>query len=164
MEIYKTPSSGSNGMYSGIIKHNIRITKDNQSELTDKDMVFICVDSPSVRNFISAYLAENEIPFIDSGMGLECSNNSLNGLVRVTAGFHGHYNHLKEAYGDDFADVGDDVYKSNIQIAELNSLAAVLSIIKWKKMLGVYNDYSGGSLNLIYSVASDKIIHQKHED
>lgn len=151
-------------MHSGIIKHNIRITKDNQSELTDKDMVFICVDSPSVRNSISAYLAENEIPFIDSGMGLECSNNSLNGLVRVTAGFHGHYNHLKEAYGDDFADVEDDVYKSNIQIAELNSLAAILSIIKWKKMLGVYNDYSGGSLNLIYSVASDKIIHQKHED
>ena len=156
-EIYKR-------MHSGILAHPVRITKDNQSELMDKNMVFICVDNPSVRNSISAYLAENEIPFIDSGMGLECSNNSLNGLVRVTAGFHGHYNHLKEAYGDDFADVGDDAYKSNIQIAELNSLAAVLSIIKWKKMLGVYNDYSGGSLNLIYSVASDKIIHQKHED
>ena len=97
-------------------------------------------------------------------MGLECSNTSLNGLVRVTTGFHGHYNHLKEAYGDGFADVEDDVYKSNIQIAELNSLAAVLSIIKWKKMLGVYNDYAGGSLNLIYSVASDNITHPKYED
>lgn len=156
-EIYKR-------MHSGILAHPVRITKDNQSELMDKNMVFICVDNPSVRNSISAYLAENEIPFIDSGMGLECSNNSLNGLVRITTGFYGHYNHLKEAYGDGLADVEDDVYKSNIQIAELNSLAAVLSIIKWKKMLGVYNDYSGGSLNLIYSVASDNITHQKYED
>ena len=156
-EIYKQ-------MHSGILAHPVRITKDNQSELMDKNMVFICVDNPSVRNSISAYLAENEIPFIDSGMGLECSNNSLNGLVRVTTGFHGHYNHLKEAYGDGLADVEDDVYKSNIQIAELNSLAAVLSIIKWKKMLGVYNDYAGGSLNLIYSVASDNITHPKYED
>lgn len=151
-------------MHSGVHVHPVRITKDNQSELVDKNMVFICVDNPSVRNSTSAYLAENEIPFIDSGMGLECSNNSLNGLVRITTGFHGHYNHLKEAYGDGLADVEDDVYKSNIQIAELNSLAAVLSIIKWKKMLGVYNDYSGGSLNLIYSVASDSITHQKYED
>lgn len=156
-EIYKR-------MHSGILAHPVRITKDNQSELMDKNMVFICVDNPSVRNSISAYLAENEIPFIDSGMGLECSNNSLNGLVRITTGFYGHYNHLKEAYGDGLANVEDDVYKSNIQIAELNSLAAVLSIIKWKKMLGVYNDYSGGSLNLIYSVASDSITHQKYED
>ncbi len=156
-EIYKR-------MHSGILAHPVRITKDNQSELMDKNMVFICVDNPSVRNSISAYLAENEIPFIDSGMGLECSNNSLNGLVRITTGFYGHYNHLKEAYGDGLTDVEDDVYKSNIQIAELNSLAAVLSIIKWKKMLGVYNDYSGGSLNLIYSVASDSITHQKYED
>lgn len=156
-EIYKR-------MHSGILAHPVRITKDNQSELMDKNMVFICVDNPSVRNSISAYLAENEIPFIDSGMGLECSNNSLNGLVRITTGFYRHYNHLKEAYGDGLADVEDDVYKSNIQIAELNSLAAVLSIIKWKKMLGVYNDYSGGSLNLIYSVASDSITHQKYED
>lgn len=156
-EIYKQ-------MHSGILAHPVRITKDNQSELMDKNMVFICVDNPSVRNSISAYLAENEIPFIDSGMGLECSNNSLNGLVRITTGFYGHYNHLKESYGDGLADVEDDVYKSNIQIAELNSLAAVLSIIKWKKMLGVYNDYSGGSLNLIYSVASDSITHQKYED
>lgn len=156
-EIYKR-------MHSGILAHPVRITKDNQSELMDKNMVFICVDNPSVRNFISAYLAENEIPFIDSGMGLECSNNSLNGLVRITTGFYRHYNHLKEAYGNGLADVEDDVYKSNIQIAELNSLAAVLSIIKWKKMLGVYNDYSGGSLNLIYSVASDSITHQKYED
>ena len=151
-------------MHTGIVPHRIRITKDNISELDDKDMVFICIDSPSVRNFISSYLADRNLSFIDSGMGLECSNDRLSGLVRVTEGFYGHYNHLKDAYGDSATNGEEDMYKSNIQIAELNSLAAALSIIQWKKMLGVYNDYSVGCLNFIYSVAGNNITHQKYED
>lgn len=150
-------------MHTGIIPHRIRITKDNISELDDKDMVFICIDNPSVRNFISTYLADNNLSFIDSGMGLECSNDRLSGLVRVTEGFYGHYNHLKDAYGESVTDGEEDMYKSNIQIAELNSLAAALSIIQWKKMLGVYNDYSDGSMNFIYSVSGNSITHQKYE-
>lgn len=150
-------------MHTGIIPHLIRITKDNISELDDKDMVFICIDNPSVRNFISTYLADHNLSFIDSGMGLECSNDRLSGLVRVTEGFYGHYNHLKDAYGESVTDGEEDMYKSNIQIAELNSLAAALSIIQWKKMLGVYNDYSDGSMNFIYSVSGNSITHQKYE-
>ena len=150
-------------MHTGIIPHRIRITKDNISELNDKDMVFICIDSPSVRNFISSYLADHNLSFIDSGMGLECSNDRLSGLVRVTEGFYGHYNHLKDAYGDSATNGEEDMYKSNIQIAELNSLAAALSIIQWKKMLGVYNDYSDGSMNFIYSISGNSITHQKYE-
>lgn len=150
-------------MHTGIIPHRIRITKDNISELDDKDMVFICIDTPSVRNFISTYLADHNLSFIDSGMGLECSNDRLSGLVRVTEGFYGHYNHLKDAYGESVTDGEEDMYKSNIQIAELNSLAAALSIIQWKKMLGVYNDYSDGSMNFIYSVSGNSITHQKYE-
>lgn len=150
-------------MHTGIIPHRIRITKDNISELDDKDMVFICIDNPSVRNFISTYLADHNLSFIDSGMGLECSNDRLSGLVRVTEGFYGHYNHLKDAYGESVTDGEEDMYKSNIQIAELNSLAAALSIIQWKKMLGVYNDYSDGSMNFIYSVSGNSITHQKYE-
>ena len=150
-------------MHTGIIPHRIRITKDNISELDDKEMVFICIDNPSVRNFISTYLADHNLSFIDSGMGLECSNDRLSGLVRVTEGFYGHYNHLKDAYGESVTDGEEDMYKSNIQIAELNSLAAALSIIQWKKMLGVYNDYSDGSMNFIYSVSGNSITHQKYE-
>lgn len=151
-------------MHLGIKPHRVRITIDNVNELEDKDMVFICVDCPYVRNYISSYLAEKQLPFIDSGMGLEFSNNSLTGLVRVTEGFYGHYNHLKDAYGDTNINAADDMYKSNIQIAELNSLAATLSIIQWKRMIGIYNDYTNGSLNFIYSVAANTITHQKYEN
>ena len=34
----------------------------------------------------------------------------------------------------------EDMYASDIQIAELNALAASLSIIRWKKMIGFYAD------------------------
>ncbi len=33
-----------------------------------------------------------------------------------------------------------DLYATDIQIAELNALAAILSVIRWKKMLGFYVD------------------------
>ena len=34
----------------------------------------------------------------------------------------------------------NDEYASNIQIADLNSLNAVLAVIRWKKMFGFYQD------------------------
>ena len=34
----------------------------------------------------------------------------------------------------------NDEYATDIQIAELNALAADLSVIRWKKMLGFYAD------------------------
>lgn len=151
-------------MHSGVISHINRINSDNISELLNMDVVFICVDDPSVRNYISSYLADNNITFIDSGMGLECSSDRLSGLIRVTTGFYGHYNHLKEAYGDDVSDVDENAYKSNIQIAELNALAAVLSIIQWKRMVEFYNNQTDGYLNFVYSIAGNNIEHQTYEN
>jgi hypothetical protein len=34
----------------------------------------------------------------------------------------------------------DDIYATNIQVADLNALNAVLAIIKWKKLRGFYCD------------------------
>lgn len=35
---------------------------------------------------------------------------------------------------------GQDVYASNIQVADLNALNACLAVVKWKKLRGVYRD------------------------
>jgi hypothetical protein len=32
------------------------------------------------------------------------------------------------------------LYATNIQIAELNALSAVLAVVKWKKLWGLYKD------------------------
>ena len=36
--------------------------------------------------------------------------------------------------------VGDAVYSRNIQLGELNALAAVLAVLRWKRYLGFYLD------------------------
>ena len=52
---------------------------------------------------------------------------------------------------------------SNIQVAELNALAAMLSIIKWKRIVEFYGDTTcAGDLNIAYSVADNAIIHSTH--
>ena len=38
------------------------------------------------------------------------------------------------------SDIPDDVYKSNIQISELNALNACIAVIKYKQIRGFYLD------------------------
>jgi hypothetical protein len=37
----------------------------------------------------------------------------------------------------------DDLYRSNIQVADLNALNATLAVVKWKKIRGFYRDLEG---------------------
>lgn len=102
-------------IHTRIIPHKENITQDNVAFLKDMSSVFLCVDSVDVRNSIARYLIENEISFIDSGLGIDLSDNKLNGMVRITTGFKEHYSHIKEVFSGN--DIKDDVYASNIQIA-----------------------------------------------
>jgi hypothetical protein len=44
-------------------------------------------------------------------------------------------------------DAPDDVYRTNIQIAELNALNAAIAVIRFKQLRGFYvDDVKGGSL------------------
>ncbi len=148
--------------HKGVIPHKVRVKPDNFSELDDMDMVFICVDSVSARNLIAGYLIEKGKPFIDSGMGLEKANDQLVGQVRVTTGLPSHHLHVKEAFGDSTID--DDIYASNIQLSELNCLAANLMLIKWKRLIGIYNDQAEHDFNSVYSIGSNKLLQAQYED
>ena len=52
------------------------------------------------------------------------------------------------------------MYASNIQIAELNAMAAIYSIIKWKKMLGFYCD-TKQEVRSVYSINDNDIYNGK---
>ena len=120
-------------------------------------MVFICVDKVSVRAMIANHLIDIGHPFIDSGLGFNINDNGrIAGQVRVTTGVNGQYNHIKDAFGS--VDVDDDLYASNIQVAELNSFAALMSILKWKRMLGFYADDAADDQSFSYSVQGNTII------
>ncbi len=117
-------------MNSAIKCHVEMIGANNVHQLYDYDMVFVCIDSNTARNFITRNLADNNVTFIDSGLGLFATDNSVGGNVRVTTAFSGRYDHLRDAFGCSDLDNEDNPYKTNIQIAELNSIAAAFSFIK----------------------------------
>ncbi|MDP2722191.1 MAG: ThiF family adenylyltransferase [Bacteroidales bacterium] len=144
-------------MHKRIFPHKEHITPDNIEVLKEMDYIFLSVDSVSVRKEIAGYLIDKGLYFIDSGLGVNLSENKLSGLVRITSGFPEHHGHIKEAFGGD--DAEDDVYASNIQIAELNALAAIHAIIKWKKMLGFYHD-TICEVNSIYSINDNDLLNE----
>ena len=70
---------------------------------------------------------------------VEKVEDKLVAMVRVTAADAQHKDHLPQRVS--FADAeGDEEYKDNIQIAELNMLNAALAVIRWKRMVGFYAD------------------------
>lgn len=151
-------------MHKGIIAHPVRITRENMSELDNLDFVFICVDSGSVRAEIANHLADLNKPFIDSGLGFTISGQGkIVGQIRVTTGFQDHYDHLRDSFGSE--DSKDDLYASNIQVAELNAIAAEFMILKWKRMLGFYGDMtSADDANAIYAVQENAVLKMTDDD
>jgi len=149
-------------MHSGIVAHTVNIDQQNLALLDSMDYVFLSLDKVRPKKFIAQYLLSKNIPFIDSGMGLDLDiNGKLEGLLHVAIGTQKCYKHLNESFGDESAD--DDAYASDVQIAELNSLAADLSVISWKKMLGFYADRSNEYMS-VYDPTDNEIINKSDND
>ncbi|MBS1993461.1 MAG: ThiF family adenylyltransferase [Cyanobacteria bacterium SZAS LIN-3] len=125
-------------MHSGIIDHPVFIDAANIDELRDMDFVFVCVDDGEAKKFVVEKLEDFELPFIDVGLGVQLTGDSLGGIVRVTSSTEQRRGHFRDRVS--FEDLGNNEYNRNIQIAELNSLNAALAVIKWKKLFGYYRD------------------------
>jgi hypothetical protein len=69
----------------------------------------------------------------------------LTGLAKVTAYLPGDDTELptKAAVAPE-----DDDYTSNIQIADLNALNAILAVIRWKRHIGFYASYERTNLTV----------------
>lgn len=126
-------------MKRGIEAHAYAITEDNVEELKGLDFVFLSMEGGAVKRMIVDRLTEWGIPFIDVGMGLDNRDGTIGGILRVTASTPTKRDHVERCI--DFSDPGpDDIYDDNIQVADLNALNAALAVIKWKKLMGVYDD------------------------
>lgn len=127
-------------MHRRIIPHAVAISADNLHLLEGLSFVFICIDGGAAKRAIFQKLEALGISFIDVGMGLELVDDSLGGLLRVTTSTPDNREHI---YQDkvNFSDGReDDIYTSNIQVADLNALNAAMAVIKWKKLRGFYRD------------------------
>lgn len=128
-------------MRHDIVAHAVRVTSENLHLLDDLDFVFLCVDVTPAKAEIVAGLRERDIPFVDTGMGASLGQNGLTGMVRSTL-----------VTPDDAASAlrsvalgstDDNLYETNIQIAELNSLNACLAMLQFKIHFGFYQARPG---------------------
>ena len=128
-------------MRRGIFSHHEFIDEETVDQLVGFDFVFLCVDKPAVRKLVSDFLHNQKIPFIDVGMELELieEQQCLIGISRVTLSTPEKSEHFCRHVS--FEENGaDDLYRSNIQVADLNAMNAALAVIKWKKHYGFYQD------------------------
>lgn len=131
------------GIYSrlhrGIVVHAEYVGPTNVELLRDMQFVFLCLDRGTAKKMIVERLEEFGIPFIDVGMGVYASGNTLGGILRVTTSTPEQRDHVRNRVPFSDGD-GNNEYARNIQIADLNALNAALAVIKWKKHFGFYLD------------------------
>lgn len=127
-------------MHRRIVAHGIHLKADNLHLLNGTTFAFLSMDAGEEKRLVIGKLEALGVPFIDSGMGLELNDGSLGGILRVTASTPEKRDHVHEGRISFTGGGLDDIYSSNIQVADLNALNAVMAIIKWKKIRGFYRD------------------------
>jgi hypothetical protein len=128
-------------MHRGITAIPEAVTADNLDILDGIDFAFLSLDAGEAKAALLARLHERGVAFVDIGMGLELGDNGLSGILRVTTSTPATRDTVGAHARIPLAGGGaKDVYASNIQVADLNALNAVLAVIKWKKLCGFYCD------------------------
>ena len=127
-------------MHRGIVTHAVRLTADNLGLLDGTTFAFISMDAGEDKRAVVNKLEALGVSFVDAGMGLELVDSSLGGILRVTASTPDAREHVHSGRVSFAGGGAQDLYASNIQVADLNSLNACLAVIKWKKLCGFYRD------------------------
>lgn len=125
-------------LHRGIRAHPVMIDESNVSQLASYDAVFVCVDSSRARRLIAETLAESTTVMFDTGMGVKLSDGSeLFGIVRLStldcSSAVEAMASMPLASEDD-----DNLYGTNVQVADLNCLNAYLAVEAWKKRFSFY--------------------------
>ena len=125
-------------MRRGITAHG-HIDEETVDVLEDMDFVFISIDQGHSRKLLVEKLEASGVPFVDVGMGVLETDESLIGQIRTTLSAEGSREEARSRLPLlDNAAVNE--YGRNIQIVELNALNAALAVIQWKQYLGYYGD------------------------
>ena len=114
------------------------IDQSSADALAGVTFAFVCVDKGSARSAIFDLLIELGIPFIDVGMGLKRKDGPISGMLRVTYYSKEDAAAMRARQLAEMSDTPDNLYKANIQIAELNAMNACLALVRYKQLLGFY--------------------------
>ena len=147
-------------IHTGIVAHPYDLDASTVDELAGSDFVFVCVDVGPAKAQIVEALERLDIPFIDVGMGINEHDDTLGGILRVTCSTPGRREHFRRRAPLVPTGAVADEYDRNIQIVDLNALNAALAVVKWKKLLGFYRDYSHAH-DLSYTIDSDMLLAEE---
>lgn len=132
-------------MHTGITVYPVALTAENLHLLGEATFVFLAAADAEARPEIMRWLRSRAVPFIDVGMSFREGEGGLTGIAKVAAYLPGDETSLPTKPA---VDSGEDVYSSNIQVAELNALNAVLAVIRWKRYLGFYATHEESNLTV----------------
>lgn len=146
-------------MHRGIEPHPEYVTEANVAEILDANFVFLAMDTGPDKEAIIDALTAHGVPFIDTGVGLGKDPDGINGLLRITFSAPGHTDHIERDQLISYFAGEDAEYDTNLQVAELNSLSAVLAVLRYKKHLGFYAD-TENEHHTVYAVDSNDLFNR----
>jgi len=147
-------------MRRGIFSHPVYIDASNVDQLRDMKFVFLCFDAGRAKELVVESLEKFGIPFVDVGMGVYLSGDSLGGIAKTTTSTPTQRDHIRAKGRISFtAGDGNNEYDQNIQIADLNALNAALAVIKWKKLFGFYRDFEKEH-HCTYTIDGNKLFNE----
>ena len=138
----------------GIHPHAVRV--DSPSIFADFlsahpiDYAFVCIDqltdgdSPR-QDVVYAALSEAEVPFIDSGVSITLDDGSVRGAV-TTSFYAAGCEAWKEAIPNARVEGNVPGYR-NVQLPEVNALAASLAVMEWRRRTEQYVSKSASFLH-----------------
>ena len=139
------------------------ITCDSAEEFEGVTFAFVCVDKGSARDEIFDLLIALKIQFIDVGMGLKRKDGPVNGMMRTTYYETGQAAALKTKGLAETSDAADNLYRDNIQIAELNALNASIAMIRYKQLRLFYRSDSQ-PIHILFEIADTSIVSEDDID
>ena len=129
------------GIYLHAIRVDSKSTFDKFLSAHPIDFAFVCIDQltegdSSRQDVVYSALSEAEVPFIDSGVSITVEDHAVSGAV-TTSFHHGGSMAWKDAIPNSKVE-GDVPGYRNVQLPEVNALAASLAVMEWRRRTGQY--------------------------
>ncbi|MCF1479717.1 ThiF family adenylyltransferase [Agrobacterium vitis] len=136
---------------------------ESRDDLRGVTFAFVCVDKGSSRSGIFSVLMSLGIPFIDVGMGLNRKTGLLNGMLRATLYDAEHASEVLKLGLSELSDPPENLYRTNVQIGELNALNAALAVIKYKQLKGFYHE-EAPTFHTLFEIGDLKTVSEIYGD
>lgn len=146
-------------MHRGILIYDCYIKPNNLHFLDHLDFVFLSIDRGQIKKVIFEYLEDKNINFIDTGIGVQNVNNALQASIRTTSSLINSREHLWNERISFCDNEDENLYSSNIQLSELNSINANFAVLQFKKYYGIYHDL-GNELHSVFNTSVNQIINE----